>query len=108
MLERLEPAAATTARLETMLDQLEPWSGLLLESETAADGTPAPVAGMLDVLRTTVEGELGRLAEVMRSFAKRLDETLPARPTSATLPEIVTRREGDDAQRLRLSDAGLA
>ncbi|MCP3903234.1 MAG: hypothetical protein GY715_06310 [Planctomycetes bacterium] len=84
MLDRAEAAVARLDvqpelcdRLEGLLARLAPWERLLLAPERAADGTPRPVASMIESLRTNVGQDMAELSTTMHALARRVEGLIP-------------------------------
>jgi hypothetical protein len=108
---RVESAAATCAKLDDLLNQLEPWRGVMLEAN--ADELPAPLARLVEDLREGLAADMGSLSDALRGIAARADSLFspaPAAPAAVQMaaseveveqkpmaPVIVTRVDGPPA-----------
>lgn len=115
--ERLSPTNELADTLQALLGRLEPWKRLLLESERDAEGTPQPVASMIEGLRTGIGQDMARISATMRELARRVDDLgLPAAPREAEeaeddgsalpMPQIVSAAEPGGVRSAPHSDRG--
>ncbi|UCD74014.1 MAG: hypothetical protein JSV91_09495 [Phycisphaerales bacterium] len=88
--DRLDQANGAAMELRELLERLRPWENLLLESERTADGTPRPVASMIETLQQGLAQDLAGLSLVMRDLADRVDRAipLPLEPEKTAVVEV--------------------
>ena len=95
--QRLAPTNVLCQRIDRLLSRLQPWEQLLLRSDQTADGTPKPVASMIESLRSGLGQDMARLSATMREIAQRVDGLgLPSADSPERVqkpPMIVTRSE---------------
>ena len=75
--EKLGQSNGAVMELRELLERLEPWKKFLLASERTSDGTPRPVASMIESLHTGLAEDLASLSLVMRGLADRVDRAIP-------------------------------
>lgn len=88
--QALEHTASARLELRLLLEQLGPWQRLLLDSERTPDGTPRPVASMIETLRDGVASDLLNLSQTMRDLAERVERVVPegADPEAGRLLQV--------------------
>jgi predicted phage tail protein len=73
----IERTNRASAALDAVLQQLEPWRHLLIESDRDEHGTPRPIRSMIEVLRGGLVDDISRISVAMREFANRVDDAIP-------------------------------